>query len=105
MKREKLHVLSGHFGHPSRPSAVTPGNQLNRWIRRAHRFGKVDGLAGRRFDIKTISVIRGFVADLPVTNGEGGGHSEATTKGVSGIVAVRHPLSRLARVTGANAVL
>src|SRR5439155_9763402 len=70
MEREILNMFARHLAHARRPTAVAPGDQLNRWINCAHGSCKLDGLACRGFEVEAILVVGRFVTDLPMPDSQ-----------------------------------
>src|SRR2546429_3245759 len=105
MEREILNMFARHLAHTRRPTAVAPGDQLNRWINCAHGSCKLDGLACRGFEVEAILVVGRFVADLPMPDSQRSRVSVSLPVGIPRIIAIRHPFGGFLRVGRAHAAL
>src|SRR3954447_1851998 len=103
MERQVLHVFAGDLRHPAGPPAVAPGDEPDGRVRPPHRSGELDGLACCGLEVEAVPVVRSLVADLPVTDVVRPRRAVSPAFGIVRGVAVRDPLGRFPRVTGADA--
>ncbi len=71
MEGKVVKVFTCDFSHSCCPAAVAPSNQFDRGIGPFHGLGKFDGFSCGSLQIKATSVIRSFIADLPIRTPKG----------------------------------
>src|SRR5262245_11171409 len=98
-------MFAGDFRHPPGPAAIAPGDQLNIGISRSHGPCKLESFAGSGFKVESIPVIGCLVSDLPVSDSKRSRAAVCTSLGISGVVAVSHPVAGLFCVAGAYLAL
>ncbi len=106
MERNILEMFTGFLYHARSPAAVAPGQQLNRRVFFAHRFGKGNRMMNGRVTIEaifTLLSIGRFIPQLPEFDIIGSFGPMPAAVWIVGIIAIIYPFRGFAGRAGTQA--